>query len=147
MYIYIETGATSDWPYLALANSHPSLHCVARLHIYLAAITNSNLFTPFSMLRRVPLCTPRRAEPSRPIPVPAKKPAPASTALDAPDNNGLSRGQNFMKVEKWLRESNKQVQVTISPGNIANLEDHMPASGDADVPSERDRLPQTAPRR
>lgn len=89
----------------------------------------------------------RDKEPTRPVPAPPRKPA-ASTGLDAPDNNGLSRGQNFMKVEKWLRESNKQVQVTIAPGNIANLEDHRPASGEVDaVPSERDRLPQTSTRR
>lgn len=62
--------------------------------------------------------------------------------LDAPDNNGLTRGQNFMKVEKWLRNSCMYQQVDITPGVISNLEDLPPELPDSvDPPSEKDRLP------
>lgn len=101
------------------------------------------------MLRRVTACAPRRPPRSPPpaaAPEPARAPPPPKKApepdLDVPDNNGLSRGQNFMKVEKWLREANKSSQSKIAPGEIANLEDHPPSTTrDADVPSEKDRLP------
>lgn len=47
--------------------------------------------------------------------------------LDLPDNNGLSRGQNFTKVEKWLRASSTHEQVAIAPAApIVNLEDPPP---------------------
>lgn len=63
--------------------------------------------------------------------------------LDAPDNNGLTRGQNFMKVEKWLRNACMFQQVDITPGVITNIED-LPADlpeNSVDPPSEKDRLP------
>lgn len=63
--------------------------------------------------------------------------------LDAPDNNGLTRGQNFMKVEKWLRSAVMFQQVDITPGVITNLEDlptELPENA-VDPPSEKDRLP------
>ncbi len=47
-----------------------------------------------------------------------------------------------MKVEKWLREAQKVEQVSIVPGDIANVEDHFPGSRDAEIPSEKDRMPQ-----
>lgn len=48
--------------------------------------------------------------------------------LDLPDNNGLSRGQNFAKVEKWLHASAEHEQVPIAPASpIVNLEDPPPA--------------------
>lgn len=66
------------------------------------------------------------------------------TDLDAQDNNGLTRGQNFMKVEKWLRNSALYKQVDIIPTQIKNIEDS-PAEplidNIADPPSEKDRLP------
>lgn len=63
--------------------------------------------------------------------------------LEAPDNNGLTRGQNFMKVEKWLRNSCMYKQIDITPGDITNIED-IPiemSENTADPPSEKDRLP------
>lgn len=65
------------------------------------------------------------------------------TDMDAQDNNGLTRGQNFMKVEKWLRNSAKYKQIDITPREIKNIEDcpaELPDSI-ADPPSEKDRLP------
>lgn len=100
------------------------------------------------MLRRVTACVPRRAAAEPPRASGTKPPAPAVPAnneLDLPDNNGLSRGQNFMKVEKWLREARKTDQKSIAPGEIANLEDHSPDSRDVHVPSEKDRLAHQAP--
>ena len=63
--------------------------------------------------------------------------------MDAHDNNGLTRGQNFMKVEKWLRQAGKHQQVSITPGEITNIEDGQSdlADSTADPPSEKDRLP------
>lgn len=63
--------------------------------------------------------------------------------LDVPDNNGLSRGQNFMKVEKWLRDSCMQQQILVTPGVIKNIEDGTTgAVQDAEEPPpEKDRLP------
>ena len=63
--------------------------------------------------------------------------------LDAPDNNGLSRGQNFMKVEKWLRDASLQQPIIVKPGVIKNIEDGAtarPAVAD-EPPTERDRVP------
>ncbi|PXF40845.1 hypothetical protein BWQ96_09435 [Gracilariopsis chorda] len=66
------------------------------------------------------------------------------TDLQLPDNNGLTRGQNFMKVEKWLRSSCKHQQVDITPKTITNIEDGPTLNRDssAEPPSEKDRLPQ-----
>lgn len=65
------------------------------------------------------------------------------TDLDAQDNNGLTRGQNFMKVEKWLRNSCLYKQIDITPREIRNIEDFPAELPDsfADPPSEKDRLP------
>lgn len=63
--------------------------------------------------------------------------------MEAPDNNGLTRGQNFMKVEKWLRSACVHNQVDIHPGTITNLEDipvQVPEAN-LDPPTEKDRLP------
>lgn len=69
--------------------------------------------------------------------------AEKSTDMEAPDNNGLTRGQNFMKVEKWLRAACMHKQVDIHPGTIiTNLEDSPPQVQDtADPPTEKDRIP------
>lgn len=88
--------------------------------------------------------------PQPPVPRdPRKTSAKLSTApddkpdMDAQDNNGLTRGQNFMKVEKWLRASCMSKQIDITPGEITNIEDTPPEMPDssADPPSEKDRLP------
>lgn len=67
------------------------------------------------------------------------------TDMDAQDNNGLTRGQNFMKVEKWLKNSAMHKQIDITPREIKNIEDTPPAEtpldSSADPPSEKDRLP------
>lgn len=64
--------------------------------------------------------------------------------LDAPDNNGLTRGQNFMKVEKWMREAARYQQTPITPGKITNIEDeNTQPENAADPPSDIDRLPQS----
>lgn len=73
----------------------------------------------------------------RNLPPPRK--TPEHNDLDMPDNNGLSRGQNFMKVEKWLRESRKHEQVSIAPDEISNIEDNPPG------PSARDSESTPAP--
>lgn len=63
--------------------------------------------------------------------------------MDVPDNNGLTRGQNFMKVEKWLRNACMYQQIDVTPGPITNVEDTPTDMPDAaDPPSEKDRLPQ-----
>lgn len=63
--------------------------------------------------------------------------------MDFPDNNGLTRGQNFMKVEKWLRNASMYQQVDVTPGTITNIEDNPTNLPDnADPPSEKDRIPQ-----
>lgn len=69
--------------------------------------------------------------------------------LDAPDNNGLTRGQNFMKVEKWLRNACMHKQIDITPGEITNIEDGVPdmLENTADPPSEKDKLPPAIPSR
>lgn len=73
----------------------------------------------------------------------------AGAAGGPQDNNGLSRGQNYSKVEKWLRESAAQGPRIIVPGVIFNIEDHIPgtpsAAGAVDPPSEADRLPPMMP--
>lgn len=63
--------------------------------------------------------------------------------LEAPDNNGLTRGQNFMKVEAWLRGASRHQQIDITPGEITNIEDSPAAlpENNVDPPSEKDRLP------
>ena len=63
--------------------------------------------------------------------------------LETPDNNGLTRGQNFMKVEKWLRQASMYQQIDITPHNITNIEDTPTTLSEnaADPPSEKDRLP------
>lgn len=63
--------------------------------------------------------------------------------LDVPDNNGLTRGQNFMKVEKWLRNACMHQQIDVTPGAITNLEDPPTdlSEHNIDPPSEKDRLP------
>lgn len=63
--------------------------------------------------------------------------------LDVPDNNGLTRGQNFMKVEKWLRNACMYQQIEVTPGVICNLEDPPTdlSENTVDPPSEKDRLP------
>ncbi|CAN8064529.1 unnamed protein product [Agarophyton chilense] len=75
----------------------------------------------------------------------SKKAAPANdrAELELPDNNGLTRGQNFMKVEKWLRSSCKHEQIDITPKQITNIEDGPTDAPDAaaEPPSEKDRLP------
>lgn len=66
---------------------------------------------------------------------------------DATDNNGLSRGQNFIKVEKWLREASTHDLIIITPGVIANIEndDTRPVKEFCEPPSELDRLPPMMP--
>lgn len=64
--------------------------------------------------------------------------------MDVQDNNGLTRGQNFMKVEKWLRASTIYQQVDVTPRDIKNIEDSPLVDSPeniADPPSEKDRLP------
>lgn len=64
--------------------------------------------------------------------------------MDVQDNNGLTRGQNFMKVEKWLRTTAMYQQVDITPRDIKNIEDSPLVDSPehlADPPSEKDRLP------
>jgi hypothetical protein len=74
----------------------------------------------------------------------------AGATAEAQDNNGLSRGQNFAKVEKWLRDAARHSPIVIVPGVIANIEDPKPgaaiAPGAYDPPTEHDRLPPIARR-
>jgi hypothetical protein len=66
---------------------------------------------------------------------------------EATDNNGLSRGQNFAKVEKWLREASKYQLIDITPRTIENIErtDGPPAREVGEPPTELDRLPPMMP--
>jgi hypothetical protein len=66
---------------------------------------------------------------------------------EATDNNGLSRGQNFVKVEKWLREASKHQLVDITPRIIRNIEsmDGPLTREVGEPPTELDRLPPMMP--
>lgn len=72
----------------------------------------------------------------------------AAAAGGPQDNNGLSRGQNYSKVEKWVRESALEGPRIIVPGVIFNIDDAKPFAatpGAVDPPSESDRLPPMMP--
>lgn len=104
-------------------------------------------------------------DPSRPCPAPAGNTSRAATASatnetagngplhaagDAPDSNGLSRSQNFVKVEAWLRDASRHALTDITPRAIASIDDAPPPPGSphaahADPPTERDRLPPMMP--
>lgn len=72
----------------------------------------------------------------------SREPRPKDDDKDLQDNNGLTRGQNFMKVEKWLRNACMYQQIDVTPASIANLEDEpAPATADPEPPSEKDRIP------
>jgi hypothetical protein len=75
-------------------------------------------------------------------------PAAHAHANEITDNNGLSRGQNFARVERWLLESARYKQTSIAPVYpIVSIEaaDTRPLVEAVDPPTELDRLPPVMP--